>query len=60
MVKYEVTKMRDILSQAQKYMQIKNATRGKTRHSPKWGNEGRNRNHSLFARRRIKIKTSEP
>jgi len=35
LVKHEVTRMRNILSQAQKYMQIEDATRDETSCSPK-------------------------
>ena len=40
LVKYEVTRKRDILSRAQKYIQIEDATRGETNHSLKRENEG--------------------
>jgi len=40
LVKHKVTKMRDNLFRAQKYIQIEDATRGAINHSPKRGNEG--------------------
>ena len=35
LVKHEVTKMRDILTRAQEYIQIEDATRSSANHSPK-------------------------
>jgi len=40
LVKYEVTRIRDILYRAQKYIQIEDATRGETNRSLKQENEG--------------------
>jgi len=56
---HEVIKVRDILSRAQTYIQIEDANRDETNHSPNEGMKGRNGNQSLFTRRRIKIETSE-
>jgi len=39
LVKHEVTKMRDILARAQKYIQIEDATRRSANRSPKRGGE---------------------
>jgi len=40
LVKHEVTKMRDILSRAQKYIQIKNATWSAVDRSTRWEDKG--------------------
>jgi len=39
LVKYEFTKIRDILTRAQKYIQVEDVTRSSANHSPKRGVE---------------------
>ena len=55
LVKYEVTKMRDILSRVQKYIQIEDATRSAIARSSKREIKGRSRSHNLSSQRRLKI-----
>ena len=51
--------MRGILSRAQKYVQIGNATRSSANRFPKRGSEGRNKKRNLFPRRRLQARQSE-
>ena len=53
LVKHEITKMRNILTHAQKYIQIKDATRSSANRSPKRGAKWRNKKRSLVFRRRL-------
>ena len=59
LVKHEVTKMRDILARAQKYIQIEDATWNSTIAPPGEKAKWRNRRRSLVLRRRLRVGQSE-
>ena len=60
LVKYEVTKIRDILFQVQKYIQIEDAIRSAANRSLKKGGKGVKSKHNLLHQRRAIIELSTP
>ena len=59
LVKYEVTKMRDILTSAQTYIQIEDVTRASANRSPKHRVESERQKVQLSPQRRLLVRRLE-